>query len=125
MDNDTQNSEETTAVDDSGMGTFAADGGFTSRKLWFGIGTSIAIVGGGVFYAFVDGFRNGYETYIMGLLGVLGLYVGGNVTHKFALAKHVANVATANIASQSSALTAVKTAASKPQPKPPVEPLPE
>lgn len=92
-----------------------ADSGLSSRKLWFGIGTSAAIVLGGIFYAFVEGFRTGYETYIGGLMGVLALYVGGNVANKHIVSKHLVNqaVAIGNIQ-----------ATSKSEPKAPIEPLP-
>lgn len=68
-----------------------SDGGGKSRKLWFSIGIAFAIVLGGVFYAFVEGFRDGYDVYVTGLLGVLAAYSGANIGNKMVIAKHVAN----------------------------------
>ncbi len=88
-----------------------ADGGYASRKLWFAVGTSFAIVGIGVLAAFVSTFRPCLETVVGGVIGVYALYAGANVGGKLAIGKagsYVANVE-----------------ASEPTPKPPVEPLPE
>jgi hypothetical protein len=115
-ENDTEGQHEL-SVSSSGTSLVAADGGMSSRKLWYGIGTSLAIVLGGVFFAFVPGFRTGYDTYIAGLMGVLALYVGGNVANKHVVAKH--------LAAQAKAGTAKKLVdTDEPDPVPPVEPLP-
>jgi hypothetical protein len=69
-----------------------SDGGPWSRKLWFSIGAIVVIVGGGVFFAFVPGFRDGYGTLTEGVLGVCGLFLGANVGNKMVIAKHIATM---------------------------------
>lgn len=65
------------------------DGGYASRKLWYSVGTSIAIVVVGTFSGFWPPFRPGLETVVGGLLGVLALYLGGNVSNKWVVAKNL------------------------------------
>lgn len=69
-----------------------SDGGPWSRKLWFSIGTVACIMLGGVAFALIPGFRDGYSTYVEGLLGIAGLFLGGNVANKMVVAKHIAMV---------------------------------
>lgn len=119
MDTQTENDSHegtTVSVSAQGVSYVQADGGYSSRKLWYGIGTSIAILAGGVFYAFCAGFRPGYETMIAGLMGVLALYTGGNVA-----AKHVVGRQVAAAAQQAATQLSTKV---DPGPRPPVEPLP-
>ncbi len=113
MDTDNYSHEDTEMrVSAPGVDLAYADKGLASRKLLYGIGTSIAIIVGGIFYAFCAGFRTGYETYIAGLMGVLALYTGGNVAAKHVISKHI------------QAQQAAQLAAPGPTPRPPVEPLP-
>lgn len=96
MDQNQDKSDDLVDVDQQPVQSLAQkDGGYSSRKLWYGIGTSVAIVLGGVFYALCTGFRTGYETYIAGLMGVFGLYLGANVTARHVTAKHVTDLAKA------------------------------
>jgi hypothetical protein len=64
------------------------DNGFNSRKLWFAVGTSLAIVAVGLVAAFYPSFRPGLETVVGGQLGALALYLGSNVSNKWVLAKN-------------------------------------
>lgn len=71
-----------------------SDGGFASRKLWFGIGTSIAICTMAILGAWVlPALIPQMPTVIGGLLAVLGLFIGGNlgqsaITGKFLVNRH-------------------------------------
>ena len=65
-----------------------SDGGFSSRKLWYAIGTSIAIIGVGVFSVFFPGLRPSVESVIGGLLGALAIYAGSNVSNKWVVGKN-------------------------------------
>ena len=60
-----------------------------SRKFVFAVGTSVAIFIGGLIAAAWIKFGTSYEVMISGLLGCLGLYLGGNVTSKFMVAKQM------------------------------------
>lgn len=65
------------------------DGGITSRKFLFAVGTSVAIFLGAGIAAHWVSFGTNYETLIGGLLGCLGLYLTGNVTNTWAKGKHL------------------------------------
>jgi hypothetical protein len=93
-----------------GVQYVAGDKGFGSRKLVYGMATSVAIALGGVLAAFVPAFVPVYPIYIGGLTGVLALYTGGNIVQRHVVGRHVV------------ALQQQPGAA--PAPKPPVEPLP-
>lgn len=65
------------------------DGGMKSRKFWFAIGTSALLFVGGLVAASCPAFGANYETLTGGLLGVLAIYLGGNVGAKYVLKKPV------------------------------------
>ncbi len=65
------------------------DGGVKSRKLWLAVGTSVAIVISGVVAAKFPTIGPLYDTMVGGLLGVLALYLSGNVATKYTLSKGV------------------------------------
>lgn len=94
-----------------GLKYVANDKGFGSRKLVYGMATSVAIALGGVLAAFVPAFVPVYPIYIGGLTGVLALYTGGNIVQRHVVGRHVVA-----IQQQPGALP--------PAIKPPVEPLP-
>lgn len=95
----------------TGVQYVAGDKGFSSRKLVYGMATSVAIVAGGVLAAFVPAFVPVYPIYIGGLTGVLALYTGGNIAQRHVVGRHVVQMAKAPPGVQAPAL-------------PPVEPLP-
>ena len=64
-----------------------SDKGLASRKLWFSIGTAIAIIGGAIFCGFVPAAVPVYPELVGGLLAVQAIYLGGNVFNKFAIGK--------------------------------------
>lgn len=74
-------------------GIDASDSGFNSRKLWFAIGTSMLIFLGAILSGVWNLFGPHYETMISGLIGVLGLYLTGNVSSRYVTAKHYATMA--------------------------------
>ena len=76
------------------------DGNFISRKLWFSIGTSVLIFIGGILAGVWKLFDTHYESMISGLLGVLGLYLGSNVSSKYITGKHLASIANADPSDQ-------------------------
>ena len=60
-----------------------ASDGWKSRKLLFGIGTSLAMVGSTVLAGSVfPGMAALLPTLFGSMMAVLGLYVGGNLGHK-------------------------------------------
>lgn len=59
------------------------DGGMSSRKFLFAIGTGALIFIGFVLSAVFPNFGNQFGELIGGLLGCLGLYLGGNVMGKW------------------------------------------
>lgn len=60
-----------------------ADNGYKSRKFWFGVGTSVAMIGSAVLAGSVfPGMAALLPTLYGSLMAVLGLYVGGNLGHK-------------------------------------------
>jgi hypothetical protein len=64
-----------------------SDGGYASRKLWYAIGTSVAILAAGALAAFFPTFRPSLETVVGGLIGTLAIYSGANVGGKLAVGK--------------------------------------
>jgi hypothetical protein len=71
----------------------SADGGFWSRKLWFGFATSVAICLMGLLAAYLPTFRSGLETVIGGLVGVYVAYLGGNVGTRWTTGKTITQIA--------------------------------
>lgn len=63
------------------------DGGARSRKLWLAAGTSLGIVGVALLAARIPALVPLFDTLVGGLLGVLALYLGGNVAAKQVLKK--------------------------------------
>ena len=59
------------------------DSGFLSRKFWYSVGTSLAVLGVGLLAAYWPPFRTNLEAVIGGLIGVLALYSGSNITNKW------------------------------------------
>ena len=94
------------------------DGGYASRKLWYSIGTSTGIMLAGVLAAVYPAFRPSLETVVGGLLGTLAVYSGANVGGKLASGKAASYVKELQAEDQASE-------DSEPDPKQPVEPLPE
>lgn len=87
------------------------DGGYASRKLRLAIGTSAGIFCSGVLAAWFPAFRPSLEVVVGGLVGVLAIYSGANLGGKLVIGK--------------AGLVEGVDAEPKPEPKPPVEPLPE
>lgn len=69
-----------------------ADGGYSSRKLWYAIGTSLLIFGAGLLSAFVPAFRSGLETIVGGLVGALAVYAGANVSSRWVTGKSMTTI---------------------------------
>lgn len=67
------------------------DNGYASRKLWFSIGTSALIVIGAAVVGFLPSAAPVYPEMVMGLLGVLTVFVGGNLGAKFLTGKTLVN----------------------------------
>lgn len=68
------------------LSKFIADGGFKSRKLWFGILCLVlltVVVCLGVHYSVIAGL---YAEYVGGVLGVYGVYAGVNVASRYTTA---------------------------------------
>lgn len=57
--------------------------GFKSRKLWYAVGTSIAVVACAVGAALWPAFGVNFGELIGGLLGALAIYTGTNIGSKF------------------------------------------
>jgi hypothetical protein len=113
-----------------------ADGGYSSRKLWYAIGTSVAIVGVGLVAAFVPLFRSSLETVVGGLCGTLAIYAGANVTGKWAIGKAASYGGYGMPYDDGSGYgfggygggygnVNVNVSPGRPNPRPPVEPIPE
>jgi hypothetical protein len=68
----------------------AADGNFISRKFLFAVGTSALIFIGGILSGVWKLFGNNYSELVYGLLGVLGIYLGSNVSSRYVTGKHLA-----------------------------------
>lgn len=103
------------------------DAGFMSRKFWFAVGTTVLIFGGGILSGLWQLFGPHYETMISGLIGVLTVYLGGNVGSRWVAAKHVQALA-ATVEKKTAEAAGKRDQSNKdegPEPKPPVEPLPE
>jgi hypothetical protein len=105
-----------------------ADGGFSSRKLWYAIGTSVAIVGVGILAAFMPLFRSSLETVVGGLCGTLAIYAGANVTGKWAIGKAASYGGYGMPYGGGYGYqpqVGVTVMGGQPDPRPPVEPIPE
>ena len=62
---------------------------YTSRKFLFAVGTSVAMLAAWLITAFFPVFRVGLEVLFGGLLGVLTLYLTGNVASSHLIGKNV------------------------------------
>lgn len=71
----------------------STDGGFKSRKLLFAILTSLLIFGGGILAGKFQWFGPHYETMIGGLIGVLTVYLTGNVGSRWIAGNHAVALA--------------------------------
>lgn len=65
-----------------------ADGGMSSRKLWFAVITSAFIFAGAALAGIWPMFSPNYDAMVGGLLGALTIYVGGNLGAKWTIGKH-------------------------------------
>jgi len=107
-----------------------ADGGYSSRKLWYAVGTSIAIVAVGLVAAFVPLFRSSLETVVGGLCGTLAIYAGANVSGKLAIGKAASygppyGMPYGNDSYGYDRGEIDVRVSGRPDPRPPVEPIPE
>lgn len=68
-----------------------ADGGMSSRKLWFAVITSAFIFAGAALAGIWPMFSPNYDAMVGGLLGALTIYVGGNLGAKWTIGKHTPN----------------------------------
>jgi hypothetical protein len=102
----------------------SADKGFASRKFWITVLAMVLILLSGFIAGYFPAFGAQLTAVIGGIVGCLGLYVGANVSTKFAAAgikkaEHVADT--------KKSVAATKAEATKPQmpkpkkPEPPVE----
>lgn len=67
------------------------DGGIRSRKLWYGVGTSVSIVLISILAAWkLPALLPALEVVIGGLLAAYGIFVGANVGGKFTIGGAVA-----------------------------------
>ncbi len=102
-----------------------ADGGYSSRKLWYAVGTSVGIVAMGLLAAWAPSFRSSLEVVVGGLCGTLAIYVGANVTGKWAIGKAASyNPYGSPYGMPYEAEVDVRVAG-RPDPRQPVEPIPE
>ena len=102
-----------------------ADGGYSSRKLWYAIGTSVAIVAVGLVAAWVPLFRSSLETVVGGLCGTLAIYAGANVTGKWAICKAASYGGLGDSPYPYGGGGYGVNVNVRPDPRPPVEPIPE
>lgn len=89
------------------------DGGAKSRKLWYAVGTSVAILICGFWSSYHPTFVPVLAEIVGGLLGALGLYLTGNVGGKAVLGR-IKNTASQALPSEESA-----PAEESPLPRPP------
>src|SRR5579859_6907142 len=66
------------------------DGGYASRKFWFAVGTSMLIFVGSILSGLFKMMGPHYDTMISGLIGVLGLYLTGNLGSRWVTSKAIA-----------------------------------
>lgn len=110
-----------------------ADGGYASRKLWYAVGTSVAVVLMGLLAAWIPMFRSSLEVVVGGLCGTLAIYVGANVTGKWAIGKANSYNPVYNSGYNANHFGGENpyydeyevTGQPQPRPRPPVEPIPE
>jgi len=63
--------------------SLVADGGYLSRKLALSVFAMLLIVGLGILCHWSTGIGNQMQTIVTGILGVLTIFVGGNLAGKF------------------------------------------
>lgn len=61
-----------------------SDGGVTSRKMWFCVGTSLSVILSGLFIPAAI-----FSEVVMGLISVCAIYVGGNAATKWVATRHL------------------------------------
>lgn len=66
----------------------AGDNGFSSRKLWFSVFSTLAIMFGAIMSAWKPTFRTCFESYCGACIAVLSIYSGSNLGHRYITAKH-------------------------------------
>ena len=69
------------------LNTEPEDCGFASRKFITIITGMILIAGGAVASALLHGFSSNYGTFVNGILGIVAIYNGANIAHKFVAGK--------------------------------------
>lgn len=72
------------------MNEWMKDGGIKSRKLWFAVGATGLIFVGNLIAAKWIGFSANYETMVGGIIGVLTVYLTGNVASRWSAGKTAA-----------------------------------
>lgn len=65
------------------------DGGVTSRKMWFCVGTSLSVILSGLFIPTMI-----FSEVVMGLISVCAIYVGGNAATKWVQTRHLTKTST-------------------------------
>lgn len=63
------------------------DGGWKSRKIWFGVGTQLMILAGAFVAAKMSTFGPFYSEMVSGLVGVCAIVLTGNVATKWVASK--------------------------------------
>jgi hypothetical protein len=63
------------------------DGGLASRKLWFCVGTALAMIATWFCTGFIHSLQPTFDTVIGGILAISGLYLTGNVASRWVAAK--------------------------------------
>lgn len=112
------------------------DGSFVSRKLWYAIGTTVLVFVAGVLAAFWPAFRSGLEVIVGGLIGTLAVYSGANVGTRYVAGKSTVTVGPQALggydpygydpyAPQGPYGLPGAYESTRPDPRPPVEPVPE
>lgn len=63
-----------------------------SRKLWYSVGTSCLVFLAGFLASFIDGMAPIYPELCGALIGVLALYITGNVTTRYVMGRVGSNL---------------------------------
>lgn len=93
------------------------DGGAKSRKLWFAAGVGLAMIGSWLCTGYLVTLQPTFDTLVGGLLAIAGLFMAGNVSSKWVIAK-----ANAAVSFKDDAVPGSKKKSSKKDEGPPVEP---
>lgn len=68
------------------------DGGFKSRKVVFAFVSLALIFGGWILTAPLPALAASYTTLVGAIMGVLGLFIGGQLGHQFVTGSNVAKI---------------------------------